>query len=195
MSKHPNSAMYNPSESIAQGSRNSNSGKGASSKAIPSPRIESQGDLFADDVPTTSLSEESHFAIRRALEILVVDDNGINRKVIRTILQKLGYQCLEASRGQEALEIVDSRMIDYIFMDLDMPEMSGIETSTQIRAAEAKSSSDHKIEIIAVTANISDETRLLCKRAGMNGFLEKPISASMIKDQLLRSWARIRAKN
>ena len=89
---------------------------------------------------------------------------------------------------------MSSNKIDYIFTDLDMPEMSGIETAATIRANEANSPTGHKIEIIAVTANISDETRLICKRAGMNGFLEKPISSAQIKAQLLRSWARIRPK-
>jgi hypothetical protein len=76
-----------------------------------------------------------------------------------------------------------------------MPEMSGIETAATIRTDEAQSPTSAKIEIIAVTANISDNMRLSCKRAGMNGFLEKPISSEQIKDQLLRSWARIRPKS
>ena len=143
---------------------------------------------------TTRLLDRN-FATRRPLNILVADDNEINRKVIRVILQKLGYQCVEAMNGEEALEQYNSGKYDYIFMDIDMPEMTGIEATQAIRRIEEASSekqTNRIAEIIAVTANISNETRLECKRAGMNGYLEKPITASDIKDQLLRSWPRVR---
>ena len=188
--------MRNPSEPTALGSKESNSADGARSTGDLSSAYNEQGDLFGSDTPSKpSAMLEPNFANLRPLNILVVDDNDINRKVIRTILEKLGYQSLEAPGGQEALEIIRSKQINYIFTDLDMPEMSGIETVATIRTDEAQSPTSAKIEIIAVTANISDNMRLSCKRAGMNGFLEKPISSEQIKDQLLRSWARIRPKS
>lgn len=131
------------------------------------------------------------FANRRPLNILVADDNEINRKVISIILRKLGYSCAEANNGEEALERYAEGNYDYIFMDLDMPEMDGIEAAKAIRENEGDRI---KTEIIAVTANVSNETRLKCRRAGMNGYLEKPITASTIKEQLLRSWPRIRSR-
>ncbi len=137
-----------------------------------------------------SKSLDQNFAERRPLKILVADDNEINRKIIRIILQKLGYSCVEAENGEEALKQYQSGDYDYIFMDLDMPQMDGLETTQAIR--EAENDSDRKTEIIAVTANVSPETRLKCRRVGMNGYLEKPITASIIKDQLLRSWPRVR---
>lgn len=140
--------------------------------------------------PAKTLDES--FADRRPLKILVADDNEINRKVIRMILRKLGYSCEEAENGEDALNLYRSGDYDYIFMDLDMPEMDGLETTQAIRDAEA--TSDRKTEIIAVTANVSQETRLKCRRVGMNGYLEKPITASIIKDQLLRSWPRVRTR-
>ena len=135
---------------------------------------------------------DQNFATRRPLNILVADDNEINRKVIRVILQKLGYHCVEATNGEEALEHYNSRAYDYVFMDLDMPEMDGITAAQAIRAIEENET--HHAEIIAVTANVSDDTRQRCRRAGMNGYLEKPITAAMIKNQLLRSWPRIRSR-
>lgn len=182
--------MHNPSESIPLGSRDSNSSQGTDLFASAG----LQGELFESDSPKPAPNLELNFAVGKPLEILVVDDNDINRKVIQAILGKLGYQSLEASSGEQALAIVDSCKIDYIFTDLDMPGLSGIETAAAIRSKEAQLPNARKIEIIAVTANISDETRLSCKRAGMNGFLEKPISSSMVRDQLLRSWTRIRPK-
>lgn len=136
---------------------------------------------------------DESFATSRPLNILVADDNEINRKVIRVILQKLGYHCVEASNGEEALRAYHSGEYDYIFMDLDMPEMDGIEAAQAIRELEIEAPA-RKAEIIAVTANVSEETRLRCRRAGMNGYLEKPITAAMIKNQLLRSWPRIRSR-
>ncbi|EDY84754.1 response regulator receiver domain protein [Verrucomicrobiia bacterium DG1235] len=135
---------------------------------------------------------DENFAQRRPLKILVADDNEINRKVIRIILQKLGYSCVEAENGEDALQMYQRGDYDYIFMDLDMPEMDGIETTQAIR--EAEGDGKRKTEIIAVTANVSQETRLKCRRVGMNGYLEKPITASIIKNQLLRSWPRVRTR-
>lgn len=135
---------------------------------------------------------EQSFADRRPLNILVADDNEINRKVIRIILRKLGYSCVEAENGEEAFKMYQRGDYDYIFMDIDMPQMDGIETTQAIRAAEA--ASERRSEIIAVTANVSKETRLKCRRVGMNGYLEKPITATIIKEQLLRSWPRVRTQ-
>ncbi|MDQ8185997.1 response regulator [Pelagicoccus sp. SDUM812002] len=135
---------------------------------------------------------DENFAERRPLKILVADDNEINRKIIRIILRKLGYSCVEAENGEDALKLYQSGDYDYIFMDLDMPYMDGLEVTQAIR--EAENDSARQTEIIAVTANVSPETRLKCRRVGMNGYLEKPITASIIKDQLLRSWPRVRTR-
>ena len=156
---------------------------------------------LADKGPSRSLGfgEKSQklldatFAASRPMSILVADDNEINRKIIRVILQKLGYQCEEAKNGLEALHQHRSKAYDYIFMDIDMPEMDGLEATQAIRESEGDDAID-KAEIVAVTANVSNETRLRCRRVGMNGYLEKPITAEAIKNQLLRSWARIRAR-
>ena len=139
---------------------------------------------------------DPEFARQRPLNILVADDNEINRKVLRIILRKLGYNCAEAANGEEALQNYAAGECDYIFMDLDMPEMDGIQAAQAIRALErgAESEKSKSAEIIAVTANVSDETRLRCRRAGMNGYLEKPITAVIIKSQLLRSWPRIKQR-
>ncbi len=139
---------------------------------------------------------DTDFARKRPLNLLVADDNQINRKVICVILEKLGYRCSEAKNGAEALQLFKSKKFDYIFMDLDMPEVTGIEAAKSIRDFENKQSTKTapQSEIIAVTANVSSETRIKCRRAGMNGYLEKPITAQTIKDQLLRSWPRIRSR-
>jgi|GEM_PF-1028526 CheY-like chemotaxis protein len=184
--------MHDTSDSMSREERSSNN--------------EPIGELFAfaetsdkslvDTPPSPShIEDDPSFAQRRPLSILVVDDNDINRKVVGAILEKMGYQYLEAPSAHVALETVENAPIDYIFMDLDMPQMSGIEATSVIRERESTQTDRRPIEIIAVTANISPDTRLQCRRAGMNGFLEKPITSQMIKDQLLRSWSRIRPKS
>ncbi len=160
--------------------------------AIQAPRATSARLPAARKPDSATRVLDAGFARSRPLNILVADDNEINRKVIRVILQKLGYHCVEAANGEEALDLYRSGAYDYIFMDLDMPEMDGIEAAQAIRASEE--SDTRRAEIIAVTANVSDETRQRCRRAGMNGYLEKPITAAMIKNQLLRSWPRIRSR-
>lgn len=153
------------------------------------PRFTLQG----EEAPINKLKTlDQGFAQRRPLKILVADDNEVNRKIIRIILQKLGYNCVEAENGEDALNLYQGGDYDYIFMDLDMPEMDGIETTQAIR--ESENDTGRKTEIIAVTANVSNETRQKCRRVGMNGYLEKPITASVIKDQLLRSWPRVRTR-
>jgi len=156
--------------------------------------ISSEGTRFnleSEEAPSSAPKVlDQDFAQRRPLKILVADDNEINRKIIRIILQKLGYSCVEAENGGDALKLYQSGDYDYIFMDLDMPEMDGIEATQAIRQSE--NDTGRRTEIIAVTANVSQETRLKCRRVGMNGYLEKPITASVIKDQLIRSWPRVR---
>ena len=156
---------------------------------------EAQDDFFADaPLLKEQPNRQIEFANKRPLKILVVDDNEINRKVIRTILSTLGYETRQAASGEEALEALDTQPADYIFMDIDMPGMTGIETTEKIRSIEGSAQEPRKTEIVAVTANVSPSIRLQCKRAGMNGFLEKPITSNVIEAQLRRSWARIRPK-
>lgn len=175
------------------------SGTPISSPDKEAPPVNLQFDFIETIVPSSPLDSASAipsskfgFAAKRPLEILVVDDNKINRKVVRAILERLGYQSREACGGKEALAMISSHPINYVFTDLDMPGMGGIETATEIRSLESQSNSTRKTEIVAVTANISKESRRRCREAGMNGFLEKPITPKAIKSQLLRSWARIR---
>lgn len=149
------------------------------------------GELF-QPTPTPRSVLKASFATSHPLKILVADDSPINRKIIRVILNKLGYDCSEAADGKEAVAMHSNDKYDYIFMDLDMPIMSGTEAATQIRSL--KNPEERQVEIIAVTANVSSESRIVCRDAGMNGFLEKPITTSIVKEQLLQSWARLRKR-
>ena len=154
---------------------------------------ESQEDLFASDPSIPLPHTTASFAGKRPLRILVADDNAINRNVVQTILDRLGYQPIEASGGEKAMGLLKKEPFDILFTDIDMPEMDGVELAQALRELEKSTTmGSKKTEIIAITANVSPETKLRCKRAGMDGFLEKPIDQDRIKNQLLKSWRRIK---
>jgi len=155
----------------------------------------SQEDLFAYDPSIPLPNTTAGFAEKRPLRILVADDNAINRNVVQTILDRLGYQSIEASGGKKAMARLKKEPIDILFTDIDMPEMDGVEMAHALRDHEKSSGvGSNKTEIIAITANVSPETKLRCKQAGMNGFLEKPVDQDRISKQLLKSWRRIKSR-
>ncbi len=155
----------------------------------------SQYDLFESDPTVPPPSDKPDFGAKRPLNILIADDNAINRSVLRTLLMRMGYRPVEASNGAEALDRFHSNPIDLIFLDIDMPEMTGIEVAKEIRSYESSCKSAKarrtKVEIVAVTANPDVDIRKRCQEAGMSGFIAKPINDPAIRQQLLKSWKRI----
>jgi signal transduction histidine kinase/CheY-like chemotaxis protein/HPt (histidine-containing phosphotransfer) domain-containing protein len=120
---------------------------------------------------------------RPPLAILVVDDNAINRRVARATLERLGHAADVACDGREAIEAVTSKDYDVVFMDLQMPGMSGIEATAQIgRRLEGKRAP----HIIAMTASVYEADREACRRAGMRDFLGKPIDLAQLDAALAR---------
>lgn len=116
------------------------------------------------------------------LEILLVEDNAINQTVALRFLRKLGHHADVASSGIEALERVAAKRYDLIFMDMQMPEMDGLEATRQIRAMEIGGG----LQIIALTANASPADRERCFEAGMDGFLAKPLRLDDFREMLCR---------
>lgn len=107
------------------------------------------------------------------VRVLVVDDNLISQQVTIKILEKMGYQVHGANNGKEAIEIIKTLPFDIIFMDCQMPEMDGFETTRLLR----QDKSNEKIPIIALTANAMKGDKEQCLAAGMNDYLSKPIKA------------------
>lgn len=116
--------------------------------------------------------------------ILVVDDNPTNRLLVETQLQKLGYDCASAADGHEALERLETQGFDVVLMDCNMPGMDGYETTRRIRAAE-RGTGLH-IPILALTASTVGSNRDACERAGMDGFLGKPLLSSTLAAEISR---------
>ncbi|EDM72844.1 ATP-binding region, ATPase-like protein [Roseobacter sp. AzwK-3b] len=102
--------------------------------------------------------------------ILVVDDDETNRMVVRVLLERRGYQVLEASSGSEALELFAAHSFKLILMDLAMPGMDGLETTQYIRRHDKGA----YVSVAALTANTTLSDQEKCHDAGMNAVLSKP---------------------
>lgn len=110
------------------------------------------------------------------LEVLVVEDNLINQRVAKRMLETLPVRVSIASSGSEALQLFEERAFDLVFMDVRMPGMDGIEATWRIRALPRA----HQPRIVAMTADALAETRDLCLAAGMNGYLTKPLVSAAL---------------
>jgi signal transduction histidine kinase/ligand-binding sensor domain-containing protein/DNA-binding response OmpR family regulator len=110
------------------------------------------------------------FALGIPLKILVAEDNQINQKMILKVLEKLGYNAALATTGREVIQMLDIEYFDLVLMDVQMPEMDGLEATRYIRE-------NYKRQpiIIAMTANAMVEDREECLKAGMNNYIAKPV--------------------
>ena len=111
--------------------------------------------------------------------ILLADDNRINQKVAATILQKAGMQVILASNGQEAIDQYIIHKPNAVIMDIQMPEMDGLEATHQIRSYELKNYLA-PVPIIAMTANTSADDKKACWEVGMNHFITKPFDGKYL---------------
>ena len=120
---------------------------------------------------------------RSALRILLAEDNAMNQKVALRLLEKLGYSADVATNGLEAIEALERQQYDVVLMDVQMPELDGLDATRRIYERWPAESRPH---IIAMTANALPEDREACFAAGMNDYVAKPIRAEELVAALKR---------
>ena len=123
------------------------------------------------DQPQSLADDIHHLVDLSDYSILLVEDNMVNKRVAKAMLDKLGCHIVVAETGIEALDAVNDQHFDLIYMDCQMPKMNGYDASRIIRQMEGEKS---HIPIVAMTANIDSQDRVHCFDAGMNDFLSKP---------------------
>lgn len=132
--------------------------------------------------------------VPQSLKILLAEDNVVNQKVTSLTLRHHGYACDIASNGNEAFNKHKNNPYDLIFMDMQMPEVDGLEATRMIREFEQTRPSIRPAYIVALTANYFAEEKHLCYTAGMDNFLSKPFSEVELR-QILVDFERRRNKS
>lgn len=141
----------------------------------------------ACDHPTESSTApsaviDSHASLGAAV-ILVAEDHPVNRKLVGLLLEKMGCIALYAENGLEACALASSETVDLILMDLHMPDMDGLDATRRIRQMPG---SRGQVPIIALTADVLEDTRQAAFMAGMNDFLLKPVQQADLRAAMQR---------
>lgn len=136
-------------------------------------------------------SKEEHTLshLPKNVNILLAEDNPINRKVATLTLKHLGYECDTAIDGREAIQKYELNRYDLILMDMRMPEVDGLQATQLIREMELAKAIAHPAYIVALTANALAEDKLNCFSVGMDDFLVKPFTEGDFR-QILIDWGK-----
>src|ERR1700741_1161371 len=116
----------------------------------------------------------------RALTVLIVDDEPVNRLVLARMVEHLGSQCVEAASGSEALDLLSHEAVDLVLMDIQMPQMSGIQAVERLRAGAGP---NPQAPVVAVTGDTTRSKRDYLQ-LGVDDYANKPISPSSVQQML-----------
>ena len=148
----------------------------------------SDADAAARAAPTLAKPKiDVTLAQRHPLRILLAEDNVVNQKLALRLLQQMGYRADLASNGVEAIECITRQRYDVVLMDVQMPEMDGLEASRRITA---KWQASERPRIVAMTANAMQGDREECLAAGMDDYVTKPIRVDALVEALLKVASR-----
>lgn len=139
--------------------------------------------------PSSQSHLDSNLAERLPLRILMVEDNAVNQKVGQSILGRMGYRADMAGNGMEALQALENATYDLVLMDVQMPQMGGLEATEHIRSLYGNGPNARPI-IIAMTAGAMEGDRDRCLDVGMNDYISKPVKVESLQDALER-WGTI----
>ena len=144
--------------------------------AAGNPETETGNNTDAEFLP-----HDPRYASLQGLKILLVEDNYINRQVVLAFLKPLNPEIMEAYDGFQALERIEKDEFDLVLMDINMPGMTGYEVSQKIRDG------GNITPVIALTANTNEDMGKLCRQAGMDTHLSKPLE----RDQLIKAMLQV----
>ena len=130
---------------------------------------------------------DSQLGERHPLRILLAEDNAVNQKLALRLLSQMGYRADVASNGLEAIECVARQPYDLVLMDVQMPEMDGLEASRRINE---RWRNGERPRIVAMTANAMQGDREMCLAAGMDDYVTKPIRVEALVSALMRTEMR-----
>jgi PAS domain S-box-containing protein len=136
--------------------------------------------LTTDRVGLRRSAEERILPAKCSLRILLAEDNGINQRVAKLLLQKMGHEVDVVADGKQAVGAVERNIYDLVLMDCQMPVMDGYAATRAIRQLNLP----NRIPIIAMTANAMPEDRRRCAEAGMDDYVSKPISIAHLQDAI-----------
>jgi CheY-like chemotaxis protein/HPt (histidine-containing phosphotransfer) domain-containing protein len=138
------------------------------------------------DNPSGTTIDQAKAGETACLRILVAEDNQVNQQIARILLTKLGHTVAIANNGLEAVELLRQGQYDAVFMDIQMPEMDGVEATRLVRA---ELPHDAQPRIIALTANTDPESKAEYTTAGMDDIVNKPFTVNDIRQALERCMA------
>ncbi len=145
-------------------------------------------DLLATDLspdrPASDILSVPKLADRHPLRVLVAEDNLVNQKIALLMLERLGYRADLVANGREAVDAVRQVPYDVVLMDLQMPELDGLDATRQILAEHP---AGRRPRIVALTANAFEDDRLECLAAGMDDHLSKPLQKDKLESALVRA--------
>jgi len=141
---------------------------------------------YINNVAKTIDNTETELSAEAPCKVLLVEDNPVNQKVARIMLQKLHCHVSVAINGKKALEQLENNSFSLIFMDCQMPEMDGFTTTKIIRTQE-KNKQREPIPVIALTANAMEGDAEHCLAVGMNDYLSKPVKLHQL-EKMLKKW-------
>ena len=152
---------------------------------------ERDGELLADAGRQLRQRDEHNPKLTRKLQVLLAEDNPVNTLLAKTLLERMGHTVRCASNGKEALELHSTQNFDFALLDMEMPEVDGLETAREIRLRETRSG--QHLPLLALSANARHEDIANCIAAGMDGHLSKPFERVDLAEKIASLLARRKA--
>ena len=122
----------------------------------------------------------------RVLRILLAEDNAVNQKFAIRTIEKAGHSVVVANNGREAIDAWEQDRFDVVLMDVQMPEMDGLEATSRIRELEQERGVAPRTPIIAMTANAMKGDKERCLQSGMDGYVSKPVKRQTLFAEIER---------